>query len=164
MCPSGSNGLLQSGHGGRPAATTSLGVLGEITCLAEGQKDPQSVGPVLPVLQHDLLADLLLGQGKQFDDHLRALTVPGQAHRADPELRLDRRGQREFAGRDAAGSVGLGAEPAGHLGDQRAEAIGEHRYLLFLAGDGKHPPAVDDLQEEFAFAGLPDGSGKEPVG
>ena len=62
------------------------------------------------------------------------------------------------------GALGLGAEPAGHLGDQRAEPVGEHRDLLFLAGDGKHPPAVDDLQEEFAFAGLPDGSGEEPVG
>src|SRR6476659_6216942 len=61
-----------------PRRDHQFGVLGEITCLAEGQKDPQSVWPVLPVLQHDLLADLLLGQGKQFDDHLRALTIPGQ--------------------------------------------------------------------------------------
>ena len=55
-------------------------------------------------------------------------------------------------------------EPPGHLGDQRAEPVGQHGDLLLLAGHGEDPAAVGDLEEEFAFAWLPDGPGKEPIG
>ena len=58
----------------------------------------------------------------------------------------------------------LRAEPPGHLGDQRSQSVGQHRHLLLLAGHRQHPAPVDDLEEELAFAGLPDGPGKEPLG
>jgi hypothetical protein len=151
---------------GRPAGGHNLlGVLGEVACLAEREEDPQRVGAVLAVLQDDFLADLLLGQGQQFHDDLRTLAVPGQAHGADLELGVNRGGQRQFGGRDRGGfRVGLGAESAGHLGDQRAEPVRQDGDLLFLALDGQHPPTVHHLQKEFAFARLPDRSCEESVG
>src|SRR6478609_4732842 len=39
-----------------------FGVLGEVPSLTEGQEDPEGVRPVLAILQHDVLADFLLGQ------------------------------------------------------------------------------------------------------
>src|SRR5450755_4340315 len=82
-----------------------LGMLGEVPGLTERQEHPQRVRAVLTVLQHDLLADLFLRQRQQFDDHLGALAVPGQAHRADAELRVDRCRQGEI-GADAGGALG----------------------------------------------------------
>ena len=144
---------------------TLLGVFGEVPRLGQRQEHPQRVRAVLPVLQHDLLADLFLGQGQQFDDDLGSFAVPGQAHGADPELRVDRSGEGQLAaGQHPGRCLDLRAEPPRNLGDQRAQPVGQHRHLLFLAGNREHPAAVDDLQKEFAFAWLPDGSGEESVG
>src|SRR6478609_2203100 len=81
-----------------------LGVFGEIARLGQRKEHPQRVRAVLPVFQHDLLANLFLGQRQQFDDDLRSLAVPGQAHGADPELGVDRGGEREFGAGQRAGS------------------------------------------------------------
>src|SRR6478609_6527978 len=53
-----------------PGGDDLLGVFGEVAGGGERQEHPQGVRPVLPVLQDDVLADLLLGQRQELDDHL----------------------------------------------------------------------------------------------
>src|SRR4051812_9975891 len=43
-----------------PGSDDQLGVLGEVAGLAERQEHPQSVRPLLAVLENDVLADLFL--------------------------------------------------------------------------------------------------------
>ena len=59
--PSGSNGWPHSGHGGRPAATTSSACLAKSRVSPRDRKHPAKRLARPPGLHHDLVADVLLG-------------------------------------------------------------------------------------------------------
>ena len=63
------------------------------------------------------------------------LDLPGQAHRADPELLLDRGVQRLVVlgvGRGQRGHRGVAAAAAQHLVEQLVDPLGEDRDLRLL--------------------------------
>src|ERR1700712_110503 len=53
-----------------------FGAPGEVGGFVERPEHPKCVRTVLPVLEHDVLADLLLAEREQLDDDLRLLAVP----------------------------------------------------------------------------------------
>src|SRR3954454_18637080 len=55
---------------------------------------PQRVGALLGVGEDRVLLDRLVTAGDGLDDDGLLLAVPGQAHGGDPELLVDRRGER----------------------------------------------------------------------
>ena len=89
--------------------------------------------------------------------------VPAQSHGADPELLLQRHGERVGIGIARTGG-NVRAEPAGDLLQQGGDALGEDRDLLLLQQDAHGAGLLDRLQVERAVAGLADGPGDESLG
>src|SRR3954468_16788448 len=93
-----------------------------------GDRHPQRVGALIGVGEDRVLLDRLLAGGDCLDDDGVLLAVPGQAHRGDPELLVDRRGQRV-----QVVDVGVGRDddggPVGDLVEQLAHPVGEHLHL-----------------------------------
>ena len=170
-CPPASSGPPQNGHGGRPAATTAWARRDERPGGGAGEPDAQQRRAVVVVVVDQrrvvVVAPRRLGQRLGLDDDPLVVGVPGQRHRADPELLLDRRVQRGRVGclgRRHGGYVGLAGRPAYDLVEQRLDPLGEHRHLLLLQRDARRPAAAAGLQEEGALPGLADGARHEPLG
>lgn len=124
---------------------------GEGPGLRSGQPDTQHRRPVLLVLEQPLLGlrEVLLGLRVQLhqrlclDDHALFLAVPGQRHRADPELLLDgsvqRRGVRDVGGcHGRNGRIAPGA--AYDLVQQFVDPLGERGHLGLLQGHAGDAP------------------------
>ena len=109
-----------------------------------------------------------LGEREDLDHDPLVVGVPGQRHRAGPELLLDRLLERVGVrrGRPARrpGSVSSPSVGAHQLVEQLVDALGEHRHLLLLEGDAGDPGAVAGLEEEGALPGRADGAGDEALG
>src|SRR3954447_8451126 len=141
----------------------ALGAAGELAGLHRGEEHAQGVRALLGVVQHDRLVDLLLAHREEFDHDGARVGVPAQAHGADPELLLERHGQRvEVAARRLLG--GVPAEPAGDLPQEGGHALGQHRDLLLLQQHADRAGLLDRLQVEGAVAGLAYGPGDEALG
>ena len=132
MWPSGSSGSSHSGHGGRPADMTFSARSANSRACTGRQEHPHRVGPLLGVVEHDRLVELLLGHGEQFDDDgLRA-----SASQPSPMVPTRNSASNGVANGSASAIAGTGrdvrAEPAVDLVQQRGDALGEHRDLLLL--------------------------------
>lgn len=147
-----------------PGGNHELRMLSECACFGQGQEDPQRIRGVLAVFEHEILADFLVREREQFHDHIGARAIPGESHRADPEFRINRRREPIALLYMLRAVVRLGTKSSAHLFDQRAQPISQDRHLLLFAEHRDDAAAVDGLHEEFAFAGLPDGTGEEAVG
>ena len=67
----------------------------------------------------------------------RGVAVPGQAHRADAKLLVDRLLERVAVAVRRCRDLGAGT---GHdLVEQLLDAVGQHGHLLLLQRDGDHP-------------------------
>ena len=161
--PSASSGSAHSGHGGRPAETTRSARSANARACTGDRNTRSASGPssVSSSTTDSSTSSSVTASSSTTIE--RGLGVPAQPHGADPELLLERHGQRVEVGRP--GSVGrLGAEPAGDLLQQRADPLGEHRDLLLLQQHADRAGLLDRLQVEGAVAGLADGAGDEALG
>ena len=172
MWPAGSSGCRQNGHGGRPAATSAWAratksraydavILTTKTSSALISSD--STSPAACSLGLLLLVGVDVGE--QLDHDPVDARIPGDGHRADPELLGDRRVQRVGVAGGGRGRrhVHLTGAAAQHLVEHPVQVLGQHRDLLLLARDAGDPVALTGLQEERALARLTDGTGDEAV-
>src|SRR4051794_3958129 len=138
--------------------------LGERPGGRAGEADPQQRGVrgrLEVPFRRRLLADL-----QALDDHTLRVDVPDQAHRADPEVLLDRAGERCHVlqvGRGERGDRRLSPGLAHHLVEQIVDPLGQHLHLLLLQSDTGHAGPGAGLQVERAVAGLTHRSGDEAL-
>ena len=156
--------------GGAAGADDLRGALHERPRGAGGEPDQEDL---LGLGLLEVLADLLgrddgrLGEREDLDDDPLVAGVPGERHRAGPELLLDRLLERlgvvEAERRDRRDDRGL-PSVVHQLVEQLVDALGEHRHLLLLQRDADHARATAGLQEERALPGRADGAGDEALG
>ena len=175
MWPAGIH-RLQAERAGRPARSDEgLRPRDEIPRIGRGDLDDEDlVGIDLVVglrlrLRLGLRLLRLLGLdvdvGEQLDDDPADGRIPGDGHRADPELLGDRRVQRfGVAGRAGRGrNFHLTNAALVHLVEHPIQVLGEHGDLLLLTGHARDPVSFTRLEEEGPFSGLADGAGHEAI-
>ena len=175
-CPSGSSGLPQNGHGGRPAATTFIArctndraydgriVTSSTSSASTSTSTSISTAAILVVFELD---EHLVVDRKQLDDDQTGVGVPAEGDRADAELLDDRLVERvAVAGVDGCHGRdhGVSSAAAERLVEQHLDSLGEHGDLLLLEGDARDPRAISRLEEKRPLAGLADRAGHETLG
>ena len=161
--PAGSSGSAHSGQGARPAETTFSARSANARAWSGDRNTRRASGPssVSSRTTDSSTSSSLTASSSTTIE--RGVGVPAQAHGADPELLLQRHGER--VGVRVVGARGqLGAEPARDLLQQRGDAVGEHRDLLLLQEHADGAGLLDRLEVEGAVAGLAYGPGDEALG
>ena len=134
----------------------ALGAQRELARLDRGEEHPHGVGALLGIVEDDRFVELRLADREQFDDDGLRLGVPAEAHRADPELDVQRCQERAEVSELARLGRHRGTEPPVDLLEQETHPIGEHLDLLLLEQHAHHPRVVHGLEIERPVAGFAD--------
>ena len=118
---------------------------------------------LLAELLAELLGGLRLADGDRLDHDGGGVDVEGQAQGAHAEL-LVHGGVQGGVVDGGHGRLRKGhPEPAGRLGEQLLELLGQERHLDLLQRHADQPAATAGLEEEGALPRRADGPGDEPL-